>query len=583
MHKGSPMGSPFCVKRSEHLTQTHEFPVAEFGRALSSCVKVSNACVLFSLFGVKQEIMLLMKRYKKQNQGNGAPQQGMVPVSVHHSPHGAHSQRQGAYAAAGAGYAGAAPNPSGPSNPYSRDSYQPPKKRRKGPIIALIVVMVLVLLVGGVAFAGVVYMNSIGDKLHDDVSDELKASLSSESVQPGEPFYCLIMGTDRSEERAESDEFAGDNFRSDSMILARIDPAAKTVALVSIERDTYVDIEGYGPNKLNASAALGGAPLVVSTISKFAGVPISHYVSVDFDGFKAAVDGLGGIEVDVPMTIDDNLAGGHVDAGLQTLNGDQALILCRSRHAYDDYGSGDYYRMANQRLVLGAIAKKLMSSDVLTMTNTLNAMADYITTDMSVSDIISVATDMRGIDTDNDIWSAMNPTYSSYENDVWYEYSDNDAWRKMMERVDAGLPPYEDENRNANTGGTLDGTVTGNQETGGLLSGSGGTSSSGSSSGSAASGGTYNSYGSGSYGSAAGTGSGYSSYGADSGYGATATQGSGYGSGSGASGSGAGSNSSYAGDSSYGSSGYGNSGYSNGSSASSSGYGATASGSAAYY
>lgn len=121
-------------------------------------------------------------------------------------------------------------------------------------------------------------------------------------------------------------------------------------------------------------------------------------------------------------------------------------------------------------MVLGAIAKKLMSADVLTMTNTLSAMADYITTDMEVSDIISVATEMRGIDVENNIWSAMNPTYSSYENNIWYEYSDNDAWRKMMTRVDSGLPPYEDEERNANTGGTLDGTVTGTQETGGLLS-----------------------------------------------------------------------------------------------------------------
>ena len=86
-----------------------------------------------------------------------------------------------------------------------------------------------------------------------------------------------------------------------------------------------MNIEGYGPNKLNASAAFGGAPLVVSTVSTFAGVPISHYASIDFDGFKDVVDALGGIEVDVPMEIDDADAGGHVDAGLQTLNGAQRV------------------------------------------------------------------------------------------------------------------------------------------------------------------------------------------------------------------------------------------------------------------
>ena len=93
---------------------------------------------------------------------------------------------------------------------------------------------------------------------------------------------------------------------------------------------------------------------------------------------------LGGVEVDVPMEIDDEDAGGHLDAGLQTLSGDQALILCRSRHAYDEYGDGDRYRAANQRLVLGAIAKKILSTDPATMANTISALSQYITTDFKV-------------------------------------------------------------------------------------------------------------------------------------------------------------------------------------------------------
>lgn len=345
-------------------------------------------------------------------------------------------------------------------NSYSRDSYAIPKKRRKWPFVVLAVVLVLLLAAGGVAFAGVVYMNSLNDKLQNNIDDELKATLSSEAVQPGDPFYCLIMGTDSSEERRESGAY-GDTFRSDSMILARIDPQQKTVALVSIERDTYVNIEGYGPNKLNASAAFGGAPLVVNTVSTFAGVPISHYASIDFDGFKDVVDALGGIEVDVPMEIDDADAGGHVDAGLQTLNGEQALILCRARNAYEEagYSGGDFYRAANQRMVIGAIAKKLMESDPATMATSIATLCDYVTTDMSVADIVSVANSIRGIDTENNIWSAMNPTISAYENGMYIEYSDNEAWRKMMTRVDDGLPPYEDEKRNVNDGGTLDGTV----------------------------------------------------------------------------------------------------------------------------
>lgn len=349
---------------------------------------------------------------------------------------------------------------------YSRANYTSKKKHSKG-LIALLVVMILALLVGGVAFGGYLYLGNISNQMHEGVDEELEAVLTpEEEVQPDEPFYMLIMGIDKSEERANSAAFAGDTFRSDSMILTRVDPQQKTVTLVSIERDTYVDIEGYGPNKINAAAAYGGAALTVKTIEEFAGVDISHYVAIDFDGFKEAVDALGGIEVDVPMTIDDPQAGGRVEAGEQTLNGDQALILCRSRHAYDNYGSGDYYRMANQRMVMGAIAKKLLASDPVTMANTISSMAGYITTDFNVEDIVSIATQMQGMDTDEDIYSAMNPTTSTMIDGIYYEICDTAAWQEMMKRVDEGLPPYEDEDRNKNDGGGLDGTVTGVQEYG---------------------------------------------------------------------------------------------------------------------
>ncbi|CDD78428.1 cell envelope-related function transcriptional attenuator common domain protein [Cryptobacterium sp. CAG:338] len=101
-------------------------------------------------------------------------------------------------------------------------------------------------------------------------------------------------------------------------ILARVDPKEKEVTLISIPRDTQVDIPGHGTQKINAAYAFGGASLAVDTVSELAGVPISHYAEIDFDGFKAVVDALGGIEVDVPMEINDDMAGGHVDAGPPT-------------------------------------------------------------------------------------------------------------------------------------------------------------------------------------------------------------------------------------------------------------------------
>ena len=327
---------------------------------------------------------------------------------------------------------------------FSRDRYETKmqvmrkKRQRKRIAMGAVAAVLAVLVVGAVGYAG----NLVG-KLGAGIDDNLRAALVHTDMAK-EPFYVLLMGTDRSADRAEGGDY-GESFRSDSIMLARIDAPNKKVTLVSIHRDSMVDMGEYGQQKLNAAHALGGPALSVETVSKMAGVPISHYAEIDFDGFRSVVDALGGIEVDVPMAIDDWEAGGSLERGLQTLSGEQALILCRSRHAYDDWGDGDSYRAANQRLVLSAIAKKLLSSDVGTIASTVQSMADYVSTDLSVTDIIGLAQALHGLDAGSDIYTAMEPTESAYIDDIWYEITDQEAWQEMMRRVDAGLPPTEED------------------------------------------------------------------------------------------------------------------------------------------
>lgn len=348
------------------------------------------------------------------------------------------------------------------SQAYSRkttyDAYaQQRAKRLRQRKIAIGAIAVVIALCVGVGTAAALFFGDINNKLQSGVTDDLRNSLAA--TEASEPFYALLMGVDGSEERANSDAYAGDTFRSDSIILARIDPQQKKVALISIMRDTYVDMGENGYQKINAAHAIGGPAYAVEVVSEYAGVPISHYAEINFDGFREAVDALGGIEVDVPRAIDDDMAGGSLEAGEQTLSGDQALILCRSRHSYDDQGDGDTYRAANQRLVIGAIAKKLLASDPATMAATVNSMADYITTDMSVDEIVSISLQMQGMNTDEDIYSCMNPTVSAYENGIWIEYTNMDAWKAMMQRVDQGLSPTVNEADSANRGGVTDGTL----------------------------------------------------------------------------------------------------------------------------
>lgn len=308
------------------------------------------------------------------------------------------------------------------------------KKTRKRVKIILIIIASIILLCTAALIA---FATMINNNLHEGMDN---IGLTPTSLD--KPFYMVLMGVDSSNER-KANGGTDDNFRSDSIMLVRIDPVGKKVTLMSLHRDTMLDMGEHGTQKLNAAHSLGGPKLVIETVSKFAGVPINHYAEINFDGFKAAVDDLGGVEVDVPMEINDAMAGGHVDQGRQNLNGEQALILCRARHAYDKFGDGDKYRAANQRVVLSSIAKKCLSADIATIAKTVTDLSKYIKTDLALNDIIGLAQIMKDIDIEKDVYSAMEPTEGVYIDGVWYEKVNEEKWKKMMERMDKGLPPEE--------------------------------------------------------------------------------------------------------------------------------------------
>lgn len=416
--------------------------------------------------------------YRRSSYGSGAAQSAGSRRSYGSSRPAAHgrtpsSQKQYEYAQSQQGYAQnqydyaqgqrATRTPrSHAAVPAGRNAdYAPKRSHRKRNIIIVAVAVLAVVLIGaGAAWA---YIHSIDENLHKGVTQETLEALEPAEGQMtktalGEaPFYMLFMGVDMAEWRRELAEYAGDQWgRSDSMILARIDPVNKKVALISIHRDTMVDLGEYGQQKINAAYEFYGPAGAIKAVSTMAGVPISHYATVDFDGFAAIVDSLGGLEVNVPMEINDEVMPAHLDAGLQTLNGDQALILCRSRHSYDDVANdGDVMRAANQRMVLGALAKKVLSSDIMTIASTVTTLSKYVTTDLSVSDIVGLAQLFQGVNPDTDIYTAMEPTTSAYINETWYEYLDEASWKEMVSRMDQGLPPVNKTEIDERTGTIL--------------------------------------------------------------------------------------------------------------------------------
>lgn len=345
------------------------------------------------------------------------------------------------------------------------------KRGRKRGLKVFLITLVVIAAIGCTAAFAVMmrFSNSFGMAADSALHGTLTEAAS------GDPFYMVLIGVDKDQARVEGSEYGASEsaYRTDTILLARVDPTEKQVTLVSIHRDTLIDFGSYGKQKINAAYSIGaerqeageqgvsGASYTVETISKFAGVPIAHYAEIDFDQFISVVDAIGGIEVNVPVDVyDPEYTGADIKAGEQTLNGNDALQLCRARHAYDKYGDGDVYRAANQRMVIGAILKKVLASDPVTIANTVSTMADSVQTDLSIGDIVSLATQFQGFDMSTNMFSGMEPTNSKYVNDTWYEICDTANWRKMMTRVNQGLSPYESEDEDITRGVAGAGTAT---------------------------------------------------------------------------------------------------------------------------
>lgn len=207
----------------------------------------------------------------------------------------------------------------------------------------------------------------------------------------GRPVNILIMGIDRVPgAAAESKEVF--NGRSDTILLLRVDPTDDSVRLMSIPRDTQVDIPGYGVTKINDANVVGGASLAATTVSGILnGVEVDRYVRISTGAFRELVDLLGGVEVYVPkpMSYTDQTQKLKIDlaAGLQTLNGDQAEQFARFRH--DE--NGDIGRVQRQQLLLKALLKQATSPAVIPrLPVLLSSMRKYIDTNLSPEEMMAL-------------------------------------------------------------------------------------------------------------------------------------------------------------------------------------------------
>lgn len=245
--------------------------------------------------------------------------------------------------------------------------------RRAWPWVALGVV---VLLATVVLWGSVRYARLANDLEPADTADREAVAAAVDPVEPEvadeprEPLYILLIGADARPGQTRS--------RSDTIILTRIDLETKTVQMLSIPRDSRVPVEGHGLDKINHAHAYGGPAMTITTVKEYTGLPVNHFIEVDFEGFTGAVDVVGGVTVD----------GTH-------MNADQSLAFVRNRQ----YRDGDFTRVENQRKFLVAFARQILEpQNIPKLPSIAERLAANVTSDMSIGQLLSLAMDLRGID-----------------------------------------------------------------------------------------------------------------------------------------------------------------------------------------
>ena len=251
----------------------------------------------------------------------------------------------------------------------SRRERQRKKKTNWLPIVLLVLAFIVA------AAAGAIFASS-------SLFDEKPVAKKTEMMASGDKTVVMLMGVDERE---------GDVGRSDTLMIATLDPKKKKAAILSIPRDTRVKIQGHGFDKINAAYAYGGYKLTQSTVENLLGVEMEHYVLINVNAFTKIIDAIGGVDINVEKRMyyedpwDDN--GGlviNLYPGQQHMDGKTAITYVRYRDEEGDIG-----RIARQQKFMQAVMDKLTSPAIIPrIPAIIGEVVDCIDTDLSVKQMI---------------------------------------------------------------------------------------------------------------------------------------------------------------------------------------------------
>ena len=291
-------------------------------------------------------------------------------------------------------------------------------KKNKNSYIKYILILVVVFILSGMV--GAFFANALVDNKPDYNEDDKKGMLVAK-----DKATVMIMGVD---------ERADDVGRSDTLMIATLDPDKNQAALLSVPRDTRVKIKGHGFDKINAAYAYGGRKLTQETIESLLNTHIDHYIKINVHGFTKIIDALGGIDIDVEKRMyyedpwDDD-GGLYIDLqpGMQHMDGKTAITYVRYRDEEGDIG-----RIKRQQNFMKAVMDKLVSPTIIPkLPAIVSAVSDSVETDMSVSEILSFLGTLQDAK-DNGLKSEMLPGKPVYIEGISYWVPDISKTRQIL-------------------------------------------------------------------------------------------------------------------------------------------------------
>ena len=291
-------------------------------------------------------------------------------------------------------------------------------KKNKSSYVKYILILVVVFILSGMV--GAFFANALVDNKPDYNEDDKKGMLVAK-----DKATVMIMGVD---------ERTDDVGRSDTLMIATLDPDKNQAALLSVPRDTRVKIKGHGFDKINAAYAYGGRKLTQETIESLLNTHIDHYIKINVHGFTKIIDALGGIDIDVEKRMyyedpwDDD-GGLYIDLqpGMQHMDGKTAITYVRYRDEEGDIG-----RIKRQQNFMKAVMDKLVSPTIIPkLPAIVSAVSDSVETDMSVSEILSFLGTLQDAK-DNGLKSEMLPGKPVYIEGISYWVPDISKTRQIL-------------------------------------------------------------------------------------------------------------------------------------------------------